>query len=219
MNIIHPSLGRGLKFTDDHKMTLNIDPTVNIQKRTNGVYVDASSLGGGIEGSIDDHTIKVVDHNGNGDSILGINRDVVVCVFSMCQYKVTNRSNKNAYAVSNVVKTIDDIAEELNAVINAYGSIGIPMGVPHAAYTLKVGDFFQLRDRAYPYQYTSATETWPVAVDEGNRYEGIPITAFFYVTSVSYDYDMKVTGLTLQCLWSSLANYIAGTSYTYTETP
>lgn len=203
---------------NDGKLTLNFDESIIVDK-TNGVFIDPHNLGGGLEGSIDDYTIKVDRKDGNGNAILKVNRDVVVSIFSMCQYKVTNRSSKAAYAVSNQIKTIDDIVDELNAVITAYGSMYIPMGVPHTGYILSQGDLFQLRTVAIPTQYSDGENTWPVAVDDGNRPQGVPITAFFYIESVTYANIYRVSGLTLRCLWSSLASYTAGTAYTYTETP
>lgn len=209
--------GKGLEVVNG-ELTLRFDPSINVQKESSGVYIDANALGGGLEGTIDDHTVEVKSVDSNGNAIIGINRDVVTCVFSMCQYQVTNRSNTSTYTTNTTIKTISDIGNELNAVMDAYGTIGIPMGVPHYPYQLQIGDFFQLRTRAMPYQYTDGTNTWPVAVDSGNRPEGIPIVAFFYVSNVVYSSEGYLETLSLQCLWSSLTQYTKGTTYTFTHT-
>lgn len=211
----------GLKF-ENGKLTLNFDPSLNVEKRSDGVYINTAALGGGLEGTIDDYTVKVLGTNQNGDSMLGIDRDVVVSIFSMCQYQVISRTNKNSYAVNNQIKTISDIVDEYNAVLkwhDEHPGQGIEPGVPHTIYKVTDNDLFQFRATAYPYQYTDGTNTWPVAIDSGIRPQNVPITAFFVITSVTYDYNDRMTNLTLTCLWSSLPEYIAGTAYTYPGTP
>lgn len=197
-------------------LTLKLEqsPYAEIQKTESGLFIEKQGLNSAL---IDSHTIISTGGSSYMDIYVDANTDVVVRIFSMCQYQVTNRTNKASYAVSNELKTIDDVVGELNAIIDAYDASGdaIPMNVPRTSYILKPKDLFQFRRHAIPSQFTNGTETWPCAIDDGNRPQGERITALFVVKSITYDDESRVSKLTLQCLWSSLTSYTKGTEYTY----
>lgn len=191
--------GRGFGF-NGNKLTTRWDENGNIEKREDGLYIPDLKGPKGTPGgtTVDNHTIIVDDNNK-----LSINRDVVQKIYSMCAYAVTDRTNVYTYAVDDsTVKTIDDIVDECNAIIDNKGP-------SWTTYDLKTGDLLQLRNRAVPAKYSS----WPVAVDDGNRYNGQTCLALFVVTAVDSS-NHYIKSLSIQCLWSSLSQYVKGTTYT-----
>lgn len=213
------TLGEGLTTTSDNKLTLKIKDNLvaPITLRDDGLYIPGGDESVGRCGIIDQHTLTNAGVTPANNIRVDVNSDVVVRIFSMCQFKCIDRSSKQNYRVSNEYKTIDDIVGELNAVIDAYGSAAIPMNVPRTSYIIKPHDLFQLRQYYMASQYTDGTSdgTWPVAMDSGNRGQNSPITALFYIPFIEYDESQRVTALTLNCLWSSIPSYTKGTAYNY----
>lgn len=212
MIFLTPDPGKGLTIKN-HKLTLNFDPSINVDT-SDGVLIDSHDLGGGLEGVIDRHTIIPYSKDASDNTLLGVNTDVVSCVFSMCQYKVTTRGTSvDQYVINkNQNKTIEDVIREMNAVMDYYDSAGRPFpdGMAHTTYKFKIGDFFQFRKVCVPYQVAG----WPVPIDDANRNQNTPITAFFYIQNVEYVDGYRLHALTLLCIWSSIASYVAGTTYT-----
>lgn len=209
----------GLTFNNG-QLTLNFHQNVNIEKNEDGLYLNPSSLGGGADIIIDNWTIKETSKNNDGRSIIGINQSVVPCIFTISRRKVTARNTVKNYTTSNETKTVQDVMDEFNAVMDYYRTKGqaVPTGLQHTSYTFKKGDFFQFRESARPFIPPKVNdESWDCAIDDANRYESDPIKAFFYVDDVEYndpDDPYYMTKLTLYCVWSTLDSYTVRQSYT-----
>ena len=214
MVFLVPDPGKGLTI-ENHKLTLNFEPSIKVDK-SDGVMIDQHDLGGGLEGVIDRHTIIPYSKDANNHTVLGVNTEVVSCIFSMCQYRVSNRgTSTDQYTIDKTHnKTVEDVVNEMNAVMDYYDTQGreFPEGMAHTTYKFVAGDFFQFRKVCVPYQVAG----WPVPIDDANRNQNTPITAFFYIQAVEYVDGYRLHSLTLLCIWSSLADYTAGQTYTYT---
>lgn len=205
--------GSGVHY--EHGMlTLNFaESAVPVQKNASGLYIKGTTGGSTISGLIDQQTLK---NTGNG-KIIGVNTSIIAYSFLMCQYVVTNRKTKATYAVNTSAnKTINDVVAELNAVQDEYAakSMPIPMGMAKTGYILSVNDLFGFRTSFLPMQYSNGTDTWPCAMDSGNRSENDSLTAIFVVTSVSYN-DKYLTGLQMKCLWSTITGLTKGDVWSY----
>lgn len=190
--------GKGMGF-NGNKLTSNWVENENIEKRDDGIYIPnlkgPPGLGGGTV--VDNHTI-IIDNNNR----LKINAEVVQCIYSMSAYVVVSRGSTSSYSVDkSQVKTIKDIISECNAIIDNDGP-------RWTTYDLRVGDLFQFRNSEVPTKYSN----WPVAIDDGNRYNGQTCLALFVVTDVDSS-NHYTKSLSLQCLWSSLSQYVKGTTY------
>ena len=218
-------VGNGLELDAINGLTTRFKSPNLITKKENGLYIPQTDT---LSGKIDNYTVIPFSKDSKGNTILGVNREVVCNVFSMCVYPVTNRgplngkSAKESYTVDNTkIKTVDDIRSELNAVLDAYGESGIPLGMPRTQYYLKPGDLFQFRRKFFATQISNGSETWPVAVDDCNRYPGVPICAFFYVNECERDAESRTLKLVLTCLWADTKvitnnEYKVGSTYTST---
>lgn len=205
--------GAGVHY--DHGMlTLNFaESRVPVLKNETGLYVQGTTGGSTISGLLDQQTLK---NTGNGQ-IIGANAEILAHSFLMCQYNVTNRKTKATYAVdTSQNKTINEVVAELNAVQDKYASeaIDIPMGMAKTGYILSVNDLFGFRTSFLPMQYSDGTNTWPCAMDSGNRSENDTLTALFVVQSVTYN-DKYLTGLQMKCLWSQITGLTKGDVWTY----
>lgn len=210
--------GKGAHYKD-RKLTLNFSSTnrIPVEKRSDGLYVQGTGGSGVISGLIDQDTLV---NTGDGN-IIGINRDIVACAYLMCQYKVATRTTKATYSIDTAHnKSINDIVGELNAVQDAYSASGtdIPMGMAKTGYILKANDIFGLRTTFQAMQVEASiggqSYIWPCAMDSGNRSENDTLSALFVVKSTTYT-DKYLTGLTLECLWSNIADYEKGETYVY----
>lgn len=209
------NLDPGVGVHYDHGMlTLNFaESRVPVLKNERGLYVQGTTSGSTISGLIDQQTLK---NTGNG-KIIGANVEILAHSFLMCQYVVTNRKTKATYAVNTSQnKTINEVVSELNAVQDKYSSeaIDIPMGMAKTGYILSVNDLFGFRTSFLPMQYSDGTNTWPCAMDSGNRSENDTLTALFVVQSVTYN-DKYLTGLQMKCLWSQITGLTKGDVWTY----
>lgn len=193
------STGNGITF-DGNKLTVNASPDSDIVKETDGLYVP--NLSAGESGTrVDNHTVIVESQNNR----LRINRNVVQCIFAMSRYPVTSRASISSYSVNtSAVKTIDDIRNEFNAVLDASGG-----DVQWTTYDAIKGDLFMLRGIAHPAKYSS----WPVAMDDGNRYIGDVCYALFVVDNIKRS-GHYTDALNLYCLYSRTEGYTAGQTYT-----
>ena len=220
-DIMLPDVGQGLQKTDGI-ITLNFDPMTKVIKREDGVYIAQDSFGNGQTAVIDDWTIKSIGTTPDGHMMIDVNYDVVVCIYTMSRRKVTSRRTVQTYSTSNETKTVDDVLNEFNCVMDAYRALGqaVPEGLARTSYILKPGDCFQLRENARPFvQPPNANgETWLCAMDDANRYQEDAIRAFFYVTAVEYNDSIMpkyyMTKLSIRCVWSELPEFIAGQTYT-----
>lgn len=197
--ILSVNAGKGLGFNDNKLTTIWSDKSVPIEKREDGLYIPSLKGDNGSNGGteIDGYTI-ITDSNNR----LTINRDVVQLIFSMSAYVVVSRNSVSSYSIDkSQIKTIDDIVNECNAIIDNGGP-------RWTTYDMQKGDLFQLRNNAVPAQYSD----WPVAVDDGNRYNGQTLLALFVVTDITTNNHYTNT-LSLQCLWSSLSQFVKGTTY------
>ena len=215
------SIGNGLTNASG-ELSLNFASDVPVQRETRGLYVPKDAIGDGIEGRIDYHTITPWYKNSKG-TFIGVNDDVVVSIFTM-SYKfrsnMTSQQSNYQSSLTSATKTIENIMQELNCVIDAWWASegGVPDGKGHTAYKITPGSFFQFRTKARP---TQEIYGWPVAQDDLNRYEEDPIVAFFYVEEAVYGWtedQFYITKLTLKCVWSTLADYVVGQTYTHTIT-
>lgn len=209
------NLDPGVGVHYDHGMlTLNFaESRVPVLKNEHGLYVQGTTGGSTISGLLDQQTLK---NTGNGQ-IIGANAEILAHSFLMCQYVVTNRKTKATYAVNTSQnKTINEVVAELNAVQDKYSSeaIDIPMGMAKTGYILSVNDLFGFRTSFLPMQYSDGTNTWPCAMDSGNRSENDTLTALFVVQSVTYN-DKYLTGLQMKCLWSQITGLTKGEVWTY----
>lgn len=207
----------GLTFSEG-KLTLNFHPDIPVEK-TNGLYVNPNKLGNGADLILDNHTVKEFSKNSNGRTIIGINQDVIPCIYTLSRKKVTKRTSVSEYTTSNETKTVTDVMDEFNAVMDAYRTKGqaVPAGLTHTSYTLKEGDFFQFRENARPFISKNGDVSWPCAVDDPNRSESDPIKAFFFVLAAEYNDENDpyyLTRLVLYCAWSTLDGYTVRQTYT-----
>lgn len=193
------SIGNGLTF-DGNKLAVNTSPDSDIVKESDGLYVP--NLSGGSSGTrVDNHTVVVESQNNR----LRANRDVVQYIFAMSRYPVTNRDSVSSYSTNkSAIKTIDDIRNEFNAVLDASGG-----DVQWTTYDVIKGDLFMLRGSSHPAKYSM----WPVAMDDGNRYIGDVCYALFVIDDVKKD-GHYTNALKLYCLYSRTEGYTAGQTYT-----
>ena len=197
--VLSINTGKGMGFNGNKLTTVWNDENGNIEKREDGLYVpDLKGDPGGNGGTVVDNYTITIDSNNR----LRANLDVVQCIYSMSAYVVTNRTSSSSYTTDrSQVKSISDIINECNAIIDNNGP-------RWTTYDMSVGDLFQLRDSATPTKYS----TWPVAIDDGNRYNGQSCLALFVVTAIDNN-NHYTNSLSLQCLWSSLSQYTKGTIY------
>lgn len=205
------NVGKGFTF-EDNQLTLDIETSAMVEKRSNGIYAHDTDGNPGASGHSreDNYTIIM-----NDAQQLQTNSDVVEYIFSMNAYKVIERTrvSVDTYSVDNTqVKTIQDIINELNACIDA--SSGSNNG---CMYILKQNNLFQLKTSVNAMKLSS----WPVAIDQMKREPNDACIALFYVESITYSTTLikpneqpcYCRSLTLKCLWSSVQNFEVGTSY------
>lgn len=231
MSIFDLKVGNGLTNDGpDGELHMNFASDVPVQRLDTGLYIPKDAVGDEIEGRIDYHTIKPMYKTPTGTCI-GINHDVVVCVFTMSYKKRASMTSDqdHYYAASPVAtKTVEDIIDEMNCIMDYYykhrmdpnGSPqDVPEGMMHTSYVIHQGDFIQFRTKTRP---TQRIYNWPVAQDDTNRYEDDPIVAFFYVEEVEYGWSEDpyyLLKLKLKCVWSTLAEYVIGQEYSHTVSP
>lgn len=228
MDVIMPKAEAGFTFGSDHGLTLNFDPSVHAQKLESGIYIPLDGFGQGIDGVLDNWTIiPLRNQNGeirtntNGRTLIGVNLDHVVCIYSLCRRKVTSRTNVANYRCSNETKTVQDVMDEFNCAMDA-GPIG--QGLPATSYQMTPGDLFQFHENPKPWIATNPTlgTSWACAMDDMNRYEDQVTQALFYVEEVEYndpDRALYMTKLSLKCIWketddNKFSSYTVGQTYT-----
>ena len=205
MKEIHLNIGEGLTF-NDKQLTLDFEESPYVHKRTNGLSIDSLKGNTGEGGdSVEDNYTIIKSKSGH----LQTNPEVVEYIFSMCAYKVIERTRTSVdtYSVDNTqVKDINDIINELNACIDASG--GTNNG---AMYILKLRNLFQLRNTSSSIKLSS----WPVAIDNLNRGQEDECKALFYVKEIEYSTNKTcyVKHIKLTCLWSSFDSFVKGTDY------
>lgn len=228
MDVLFPKPGKGFILDDNNGLTLNFDPRTNVQKLESGIYIPKDGYGQGIDGTLDNWTIIPIlpKDDAEGDTAIEINRDVVVCIFSLSRRKVTNRASVNQYTTSSETKTVTDVMDEFNCAMDMYKTSGqsIPVGLPATSYILTPGDLFQFREGAKPWIPGKNADgiTWPCAMDDMNRYEDDITQALFLITEAEYndlDMDRYLTRLSLKCIWketndNKFASYTVGQTYT-----
>lgn len=141
---------------------------------------------------------------------LSINKSEVAFINSMCAFKVIDRTGIKAYKTDvNSPKTMDEILDEMNAVMNLDKYLNVS----------KFGDmypqhFFQLLHSPHPVKEAD----WPCALDNNIRQYGDTTVALFVIEECEYNVgrELYITKLTLKCLWSTLDNYRKGETYTAT---
>lgn len=216
MNTFRIKAGNGLQLDDPDGLTTKFVKDPNVSKNDDGLYIDEIGVAQNIRGKIDAHTVVLTGLDKNRNGMLGINHSVVVCNYSMCQHVVTDRSSVKEFKVdTNQIKTIHQIRGEMNAVYDCYTGYGksIPMGIAITQYFVQPGDLLTLRKSFCAEQMTSGSEIWPVAAEDMNRYETDEITVLFYIEDAVWSGSGKLESLVLQCLWSSLDNFVAGERY------
>lgn len=222
MLVLMPEPVKGYTFNSEHGLTLNFDPSVNVQKLPDGVYIPKDGFGHGLDGTIDNWTVKAQEaKTADGHTLIDLNQEVVTCIYTLSRRKVTSRATVNSYATSATTKTVNDVMDEFNCAMDAYKALGqgIPDGLPSTSYVLTPGDLFQFREDAKPWipPVNSKGQTWLCAMDDMNRYEDDPILALFYIDEVEYnDPNMRnyMTKLSLKCVWTTLADFTVGQTYT-----
>lgn len=229
MSIIDLKVGKGLTNSGpDDELHMNFASDVPVQKLDTGLYISKQDVGDDIEGRIDYHTIQPMYKTPKGTCI-GINHDVVVCIYTMSYKKRASlSSDQDHYNTTSGTKTVEDIIDEMNVIMDYYykhrmDPNGTPQSVPdgmmHTSYLMKQGDFFQFRTKIRP---TQRIYEWPCAQDDTNRYEDDPIVAFFYIEEAEYGWSEDpyyLTKLKLKCVWSTLADYVVGQEYAHTASP
>lgn len=214
MPTIQINVGDGMTF-NGNKLTTKWDPDDDTQptKTEEGLIIPdlvgqnrkkATSLNGKADGV----TVRE-DLDGN----VSINNEVVAYIHTMNAFKVTNRTSSKDFAVdTSQVKTIDDIRDEMNALMDADSYLNGSMYM-----SIREKNFFQLIHAAHPVQ----DKSWPCAIDSNTRLFGDTTLAFFVVTEVEHNAgrDTYVTKLSLRCLWSNLSGYVKGTEYTSVVSP
>lgn len=226
MNIILPGVGKGLTKSNGN-ITLNFDNITKAEIKDDGVYIPKDGFGEGVEGINDNWTTRVTGIDSKDTSLIDINRNVVVCIFTMSRLKVTHR---DSMGISNndETKTVNDVLDEINSVLDAYRTAGqaVPLGMDIPQYTLTVGDLLQLRENTRPMIATTVDEKLGtvksiVAMDDLRRYEDDTIRAFFYITEAEYNDPLMpgkyMTKLSIRCAWSELEEFIVGQTYTATK--
>lgn len=141
------------------------------------------------------------------DGNVYINEEVITYIHTMSAFKVTNRIDAKAYAVdTTTIKTIDDIVDEINAVMDNDEHLEINFYA-----SLKENHFFQLIHAPHPSKDTN----WPCAIDSDVRMFGDTTLAFFVVTHIEHNSGRPsyVDALTLKCLWSKLSTFQKGNEY------
>lgn len=231
MNILFPKAEPGFMFDSSDALTLNFDTSVHAEKLPDGIHIPKNSFGSGLDGTVDGWTVKAKQKStgeyvkdADGHTLIDANTNVVTCIYTLSRRKVTDRSSVKAYSTSNTTKTVEDIIDEFNCAMDAYKALGtdVPTGLPSTSYIMKKNDLFQFRERAKPWipAKNSNDQTWPCAMDDMNRYETEPIVALFHIIDIEYnDPNMSkyMTKLSLKCVWSTLAEYVVGQTYTATK--
>lgn len=223
MFTINMSLGKGLTTTDG-KITLDFANSVPVTK-TNGVFIDKSQIGSegvseGMEGCIDDYTVKKTGIDTNGHVNLAANPDVIPMIYTMGRQKRTTIPATSATYFNGMDsahnKTIEDIIDELNTLSDYPES----QASGTTTYRLTPGDLFQLRETSRPIDRNNSAYGWWIALDDLNRYENDVIKAMFHVNEAEYNhpsisnYLMK---LSLRCIWIAgdiPQSFTVGTIYT-----
>lgn len=182
MPTISIDVGNGLTF-DDNKLTTNWVDDSNVTKSPNGIIV------GDMNEFQMNRTISTVDNETLVESNNGvsINRDKVQCIFAMSCWKVESRSPYNYTINQSLMKTKEDVIEEMNILIDEYN---------HTCYNMNNGDLLMFRHQPVPLM----NDTWSYTSDNGLRDEHTPCIALFVVTDISYS-DKKVSDINLKCLW------------------
>ena len=220
-NIMLPDVGQGLQ-KNDGIITLSFDPITKVEKLDDGIYISKDNFGNGQTAVVDGWTIKSIGTTGDGHMMIDVNYDVVPCIYTMSRRKVTSRQTPQTYQTSDDTKTVDDVLNEFNCIMDAYRALGqaVPEGLALTTYILQPGDCFQFRENARPFVQppNAKGETWLCAIDDANRYQEDAIRAFFYVTTVEYNDAVMpkfyMTKLSIRCVWSELPDFVAGQTYT-----
>ena len=214
MPTIQIDAGNGMTF-NDNKLTTNWDPNDETQptKSEDGLIIPdlvgkdvrkATSLGGKAD--------NVSIYEGLDGNVY-INEEVITYIHTMSAFKVTNRLETKDYAVdTTIVKTMEDIVNEINAVMDNDKYLEVNFYA-----SMKENHLFQLIHTPHPVK----SSEWPCAMDSNTRYFGDTTLALFAVTHVEHNAGRAsyLNVLTLQCLWSTLSEYEKGTEYTHTIEP
>lgn len=210
MPTLQVQVGPGMTF-NDNKLTTYWGPedATKPKKTDDGLIIPdlvgknraGSSSAGGADGVTIHETL---------DGRVDTNPEVVCYIHTMCAFKVTNRMDTKSFAVDiNTVKTIADIVEEMNAIVD-----NDPYLDGSIYDSISVNNLFQLIHAAHAVKDTN----WPCAVDADTRMFGDTSLALFVVTNIEYGADGKdhrVAALSLKCLWSTLSEYEKGEEYIY----
>lgn len=147
------------------------------------------------------------------DGNVYINEEVITYIHTMSAFAVTNRTETKDYAVdTSTVKTIEDIVNEINAVMDNDDYLEVNFYA-----SLRENHLFQLIHAPHPVK----SSEWPCAMDSNTRYFGDTTLALFAVTHIEHNAGRAsyLSALSLKCLWSTLSEYEKGTEYTFPVVP
>ena len=214
MPTVQIDVGNGMTF-DGNKLTTawGTNDETTPTKTANGLIIPdlvgkdvrkATSLGGKAD------SVSIYE---GLDGNVYINEEVITYIHSMSAFKVTNRTDAKAYTVDiDHYKTIEDIVDEINAVMDNDELLDV-----NFYSSMKENHLFQLIHAPHPIKDTN----WPCAMDSNTRIFGDSSCALFVVTHIEHNSGRAsyVDALTLKCLWSRLPSFEKGEEYAYPAVP
>lgn len=224
------NLGDGLHTTEDDKLEVYYEPNGNMHLETSdnvdeiGVYVNdlngADGAGGGSQ--YDNWTIKSGEGWRTNDSsqtisnFIDVNREVVNLIFTFGLYKVATR-HPSTISYGSSVKDVRGICNEIVAPVWYSPS-------SYTSYRPNPGELIQLVKN--PLFRTVPYGSGTIACESGNRAsnDSMETAVMFVIMDIHYMSDIQQGGnqywvhdMTLQCIYSTVSDYVVGQTYSGTQ--
>jgi len=189
---IELNVGKGFAF-NSNKLTTNSKVTDLLNKKNNGLYVPSLKGKDGLPGGSKVDGVTIIERDNNGQPPLGLNFDNVLCIFSMCAFKIGSHSLVDGVLPVtgrniNDVKNISDIVSEINYDTNGVSST--------TQYFMRQNDLFMFKGlaNARKCDYNSYYS------EDGNRYVGSIPHALFTINNISYT-GYHCDSINMTCVW------------------
>lgn len=229
-------LGNGLYIMNNDKVAVYYEPNGNMHLERdddptdgkNGMYVSnlKGPKGSNGDSRYDGYTTKpgpgwggVLDPNlGSAytTDFIDVDRSIVNMIFTIGLYKPIKRNATNITYSSTEVKDVTSICNEIVAPIYFSPVNG------YTSYKPYVGELLQLITN--PIFRITNTDTGTIATESINRIAATSpaqeVKVMFVITKIVYNSDLNPNGsqywvnsMELQCIYSSIPNYIVGNIY------
>lgn len=224
---INLDLGDGLHTTPDpeNKLAVYYEPNGNMYLDDDGIVVKDLNGGDGVDGGsqYDGWSIvpgtgwNVNDNKVTIDNFIDMDRDVVNLIFTIGLYKPSMR-HPTSIAYSSDVKDVQSMCNEIVAPIN-YSATS------YTSYKPSAGELIQLVTNP-TFRFINFTGGTTIAVESIDRVNGNDqeVKAMFVITKIQFMSDIQQGGsqywvhdMSLCCIYSTVPDFVVGTTYTGTQ--